>query len=552
KRGVDRLLTWDFQMHGLVEALMTRTGQVMAWEMGLGKGRLALALALMGGKHSLIMVEPYLVDELAIEITDFGLADDEWQVIERPEDARDLKRINIITYNRLRQPLQMIANATPAQKRRARTYADLLAKRISIAVADEGSLLAHESTAQSRAIAKLHPKRRYILDGTPNANYPRDALPLMTWVAGDSTALQQYGRWHYSLDERAYKSAAYLEQGRTEFSRRFVTLSMGSHEDGSEFRSEIPMIQDVIGYRQWLAPLVSRRLQGEPEVARHVQIEPPLARKVVLKWDRDHFSHYHRVSTDFSRFYESQLRLRVEEGKNINFAVTLARVGACVRAANMPQLASSNFARLDSPATTKQRYAAARSIELAEAGEKVIVYVDGPEQVERLCDLIRAQGHDVVGLHGQMAIKRRTRALNEQFRFGPVMILVASIQCCRRGLNIHQASRVIMYSRHWSYSTERQAIFRTCRPLQTRQVRAEFLELQGSIDEYQNQVVMYKRECEQVGLDWATPTLTEDRFMHMDTLFSTFCQDLASLGESLVFSADDQDLVLTEEPEFVY
>ena len=52
----------------------------------------------------------------------------------------------------------------------------------------------------------------------------------------------------------------------------------------------------------------------------------------------------------------------------------------------------------------------------------------------------------------------------------------------------------------------------------------------GSIDEYQDQMVAHKRDATQAGLDWATPELEDETFLHMDSLLDRFVDDLALLA----------------------
>ncbi|MDF6406852.1 hypothetical protein NMT76_25285, partial [Escherichia coli] len=56
-----------------------------------------------------------------------------------------------------------------------------------------------------------------------------------------------------------------------------------------------------------------------------------------------------------------------------------------------------------------------------------------------------------------------------------------------------------------------------------------YFHLPGSIDVYQDQMVAHKRDATEAGLDWATPVLEDEAFMHMDTLLDQFVDDLAVL-----------------------
>ncbi|MBI5041268.1 MAG: helicase, partial [Gammaproteobacteria bacterium] len=154
---------------------------------------------------ALIVVEPHLVPEMEREITSLplteadmegefsalGLDRSQWQVIRSPNDLDHLKRINVISYNRLRLALD--------GSRPKLTFARRLRRRIGILIADEGHLLRNMTSQQTRAIWMVSARKRYILSGTPVANYPRDIAPLLAYIA-DGTAAQPYGYYRPYLE----------------------------------------------------------------------------------------------------------------------------------------------------------------------------------------------------------------------------------------------------------------------------------------------------------------------------------------------------------------
>jgi len=90
--GIDKWLTWGYQFDDLVELAMKPHGAIAAWQMGLGKARLASALVLMVGcKHGLIVTEAGLVDEMLIELNGLPIPRDAWQIITTPSQARNLR-----------------------------------------------------------------------------------------------------------------------------------------------------------------------------------------------------------------------------------------------------------------------------------------------------------------------------------------------------------------------------------------------------------------------------------------------------------------------------
>ena len=131
--------------------------------------------------------------------------------------------------------------------------------------------------------------------------------------------------------------------------------------------------------------------------------------------------------------------------------------------------------------------------------------------------------------HGGLPIKKRTAELNQRFRFGDCPVLLATLGTTQKGLNLWQASEVLMLGRSWSATTEEQAIHRLLRPQQKRKVRVRYIHLPGGIDIYKDQLVAFKRDSARAGLDWATPDTEDADFLHLDTVIGRFVDDMAKL-----------------------
>ena len=133
--GIDKWLTWDFQLDDAIELTMKPLGAIAAWKQGCGKSRLAAALVLLSGmKHGLIVLESRLIGEMLEQLAKVGIESSAINVIESPQSLTTLAQINLISYERLRMPI------AGSQKM---TYAKKLRRRIGIIVADEGEKLAN-------------------------------------------------------------------------------------------------------------------------------------------------------------------------------------------------------------------------------------------------------------------------------------------------------------------------------------------------------------------------------------------------------------------------
>lgn len=530
--GIDKWMTWQFQQDDLVECLMKPVGGIPAWSMALGKTRLAIGLALLSGVHrSLMVMDAYLVPEFSGKLAALPIAAEDWQVIDSPAQLHTLKRINLISYERLRMKL-------PGRK--SQTYAHKLRRRVGLLVADEGEVLANPLSEQSVALARVSAKRRYVLTGTPVANYPRDLLPIIAFAGGDGTAAQPYGYRGPYMESRLVTSAACSRRGVDEFRESFVTLEWVTDAFTEDMRSgakrEVPKITNLPAYRATMAPHVKRRIPQEPLVAKEVHI--PVARRSephVLAFDDEHLGFYLRVADDFAQWWgdcrSGAAKQQLVDGKGVNpLMMLLVRIGAVVRANNIPQRFKTNgkFAWRGG-LTSKQRFTIDRLTELVEDKEKILLFCHNPETVELLHRELAGRGIKSVRAHGGIDIAKRYEGIQKGFRQGGTPLLLATVGVAQAGMDLPEVSRVIYYDRDWASKVEDQALARALRPQTKHDVVAEWIHLAGSIDDYMAQMVAFKRDCFKAGVDWCTPELADEEFLHMDTIVGRFVEGLAEM-----------------------
>ncbi|CAG9165622.1 SNF2-related protein [Cupriavidus pinatubonensis] len=520
--GIDKWLDWEFQQEDLVELLLKPNGAVAAWEQGCGKSRLAAALILLSGvKHGLIVVEARLVPEMRAELAQI-LPPGDVHVIQSPEDLGTLRRINLIAYERLRMPVCREAS-------RRVTYAHRLRRRIGLLVADEGERLSNPASDQSRALWELSARRRYILTGSPIANYPRDIFGLIAFTGGDGTAAQPYGYRRGYLEANWLATVQHAERGIDRFRNDFVVLEWVTWEfaeslqDGA--KREVPKIGNLPRYRQMLAPHVKRRLVCEPDVARYIQIDPPVVEVVETEWDPAHLSLYLRTADEFAEWYRD---MRKVEGKSNNLIAILARIRAVHFAANYPQHGVDGVGGLGQ-LTSKQRAVIERMEAIAAEGKQAILFAENPGVINLIARELKAKGVDTVPFHGGIPIAKRVADKDKRFVGGNATGLLCTKASGRAGYNLPNADYVLFYDRSWTWRIEYQAMRRALRWNRKGQLKVVYFHLPGSIDVYQDQMVAHKRDAMEAGLDWATPELDDEAFLHMDTLLDVFVDDLAVL-----------------------
>nr|WP_312130734.1 SNF2-related protein [Stenotrophomonas pavanii] len=521
-RQLDRLVSWGFQADDVIE-LATSRGAVYCGEMGCGKSRVASAIALMGGRHNALVVEPHLIEEMIDELVKAGLNRSLWQVIQSYTDATELRALNIISYNTLRKQL---GNGS------TRTFSHLLRRRFHTVACDEAHALKTEDSMRTQAVWQLSPKRRYAFTGTPIPNLVQDLIGLAGWACRTNNPVNPYGRRGVYLDPRLLVSMDFCDRAIDRFTERHVVMEWCTAEFADGLvrggRRQVPKIANVQELRHWLAPFMKRRIVAEPEVSRYFKAPKCTQSVTTLDWDRGHLAYFLKVADEFSDRYRRAREDAVASGRSLNMITLLARINAVFKAGNQPSHNNALFGPY-APMTSKERYLVRRAVELAGQGRKIILYVDGPQLSERLASAINDRGVKATPFHGEMTIKHRTRRLNAEFRYGAGQVLVASFGTGQTGLNLYQADYVLMGVRAWNGKTERQAVARTLRPQQTREVHVEFVHLGGSLDEYQAQTVRWKTISEFEAIDLLEPEEVLEDYVHLDEIINAFVKNLAAL-----------------------
>ncbi|HVI89366.1 MAG TPA: DEAD/DEAH box helicase [Dongiaceae bacterium] len=520
--GIDRWLDWGFQQDDLVELLLKPQGAVVAWEQGCGKSRLAVALILLSGvKHGLLVVDARLIEEMRAELAKLPIPAEAVNVIESPVQLATLAQVNLISYERLRGVV------SPSTGRA--TYAKRLRRRIGLLLADEGERLANPTSDQSRALWQLSARRRYVLTGSPIANYPRDAFGLVAFTGGDGTAAQPYGYRRGYLEQNWIASVEFAMRGIDRFRDDFVVLEWvtwqfaESMQDGA--KREVPKIANLPRYRQLLAPHVKRRLVCEPDVAHHIQIDPPDSEVITIEWEPAHLALYLKAADDFAGWYRD---LRSRDGNANNLVTILARIRAVHFAANYPQHGVDGIGGY-AGITSKQQAVIDRLAAIAEEGKQAILFAENPGIVNLIQRVLATRGVETVPFHGGIPIKRRVADKDKRFVHGKATALLCTKASGRAGYNLPNADYVLFYDRSWTWRIEYQAMRRALRWNRNGTLKILYFHLPGGIDVYQDQMVAHKRDATQAGLDWATPELEDETFLHMDTLIDRFVEDLATL-----------------------
>lgn len=520
KLGLGKYLSWDFQRDDAIE-LVQLQGSIVGWQQAIGKTRLGVSLILLSGvKHGLIVLESRLASEL---ITQLRTMDFDMRLvnhIDSPEKLMTLNRINVISYERLR-------SLVDSGRSKRITYAHKLRRRIGMLLADEGEKVSDRESDQTRALHQVSARKRFILTGTPQANYCRDMHGLMLFVGGDATAIQPYGYFRGYLEDNWLQSMEFSCRGQAAIMNDFVVTEWVTWEFTETLRKgakrEIPKINNLEKYRSWLSPFLKRRLTDEPEVSAVMKLPQLIPHVNEVDWDKEHLAYYLRVADEFAEWYREH-----SESNKCNLGLILARLQSVHKALNCPHVGAGNqppFVGL----TSKQRWIIGKIKEMVEKGRKGIMYAENPDSVRLIGSELSKMGIDFVPFHGKIPIEKRVRDKDERFVKGSTQVLLATKPSARAGYNLPMADEIFWLDRSWSARVEAQAARRPLRVERKEPVHSWFIHLPGSLDLYQAQMVAFKADSERAGIDYGTPEMGDEAFLHLSVILDQFVSDLAKM-----------------------
>lgn len=521
--GLHKWLTWDFQLEDLLELAFRPLGGICGWQMALGKTRLALALAMLKPGKSVIVVKSRLIDELERELVELGVSGSLYRIIDCAEAADDLRKINIVSYERLRSPID----------NRNESLGSILSGRVTNVIADEGGLLANTNSQQTQAVWAMGTQSNYIFDGTPCPNYPREMMPLASWVAGECRGYQPFAIEGGHVYPDLMQTTEDQKTGRQAFLDKFVQFEWATNEfldTGKGAKREVPRIrsENLAEFRQWLAPLIKRRVQQEPAVQKHVSFPvPTLNDPIRVEWEVDHLLLYIAAVEDFGHWYREYVKQQQANEKGLNLTMILARLEACFKAANTPSKVSG-FAMPLNKTTTKEQACIDLVVAEVNKGRRPIVFARNPHALKRLAEGLMSKGISNLVFTGEETIDARIKKLNDQIREGNTQVLLASLGVTQDGLNLPELNTFIFYNRSYKAREEFQAIYRLIRAKQKSEVYGYFLHMVGSIDDYMGQLIEWKTLASEAGLDYGEQP-DDEEFTHFDAFIYRFLESIPEL-----------------------
>ncbi len=491
KLGIDWL--HPFQGDDVVR-MSLKDSNILANKMGLGKTREIIALGLLYGcRHNLIVVEARLKNDFIDEFKKLKITD--YKIIEDEKDLKNLKKFNIISYNKLWRPLN---------KKTKKTFGKALRRRFGFIAIDEGHGIKAKDSKQALAVRCLKSRYKLISTGTPSANYPRNIFSLLIFGWGDGTERNEYG--YYTPTKRPHGG---YTSGTRQFKEDFVTIDWVSPQfeqtlDSGRKAREMPRIKDIRKWHAMLAPKMIRRTWDEPDVKKSIKIPEARIEEMIIKPDAAQIAHYKKWLDEFANWFKQQLELEKEGGHRIDQMIILAHLTKLQFASTIPQSPSTNFTGFEwtGDLTTKQ----AKTMELIKEAiandEKIIVYSERPEFqkfIQMELKKINIPSHVFIGEQG---IENRNDLLDD-FKNNGTNVLLATTTCGGTGLNIPQANVVVIADTSWTPARQIQAYSRILRPQQKKQPKIFLLRCDGTIDMYMRQLMNEKANAINQGIDYS-------------------------------------------------
>ena len=140
--------------------------------------------------------------------------------------------------------------------------------------------------------------------------------------------------------------------------------------------------------------------------------------------------------------------------------------------------------------------------ELANGMDKVVIMGIHTKALEIVREGLAARGHKVVMITGSVSERDRMQAVHDFQNDPATRVFIGNVRAAGTGITLTAAADIVMFESSWSPADNAQALMRIHRLGQTRQVRARFISLAGSIDEVVSETVARKTaSIARLGLD---------------------------------------------------
>ncbi|MFH0874754.1 MAG: SNF2-related protein [archaeon] len=476
---------YDFQKDDLIR-LSLKKSAIIAWQQGLGKTKLGIALAILKDcKKNLFIVPSHLKATWVKEFKNFGI---NAHIIEEKADISQLSMFNLITFNALKKKVDSRKTKFRTDKRsgkavdKAKTFADILRKKFKFVIVDEAHYLSNKSTSQTKAVSKMKPRYWYLMTGTPIGNTVKNIYSLLDigWKAGSP---------FFPYNTKQFREEfVTVEWVTPEFDD---TLSKGRTAQQMADVKNVEVFVDLMKAK-WL-----RRVKAEPEVQRCIAIPKPHIVDVQCKPEQEQLIHYKKHLEEFAVIFKRYMHPEEDKEHKVDQSIVLAMIQNLQFCSIIPQHPKVNpdedFTYKGDKTTTQKKILELIKAHYAE-GRKIILFTQRPDFCDLLGDWLKKENIESVVFTGKINIDKRNKRLDD-FKYNGINVMLASINVTDTGLNIPQANIAIIAEADWKWSKIDQAYSRILRPQTKESPTVYCIHTNGTIDNYLWQHAYRKKDA---------------------------------------------------------
>lgn len=534
----------------------------LGYGQGLGKTRTAIAAVIMKEtKTNLFICYSRLIkvwyDEL---IEKMGIDPSDIKIIKTPSDLRDLRKFNIISFERLRQQRRPKIIITCE-----RCGAEVKGKICMAPNPDQGSdrstcgwnrfkdatcpacgseeYTGHycnadieiksgvtmkcgyaESTWKTPIYKRMRHLFSCIVVDESQASKNRNSLQgraLRTLKAKHKiiltgTLLENYlseAFWQlYWLLGASCRFPYPFQGGHSMFNKRFCKFT----KTKSGRLKMLPEIQNESVWYAMMDTLMTRRTTKDDLVKDIIKLPDALESRVKIEPTQQEKDLYEQALNDFENWYMEALKLQGElpywlqgEGKKKLSAAVLVKLNALRRVSSCPFTYNQFDNRVP---TSKMKFIRGVVEKKLAAGEKVLI----SSAFKPVINYLVKRLPDCEGFTGEMPIIKRNEIMDrfqdEEFP----RVLVVTTQCCNLGVTLTTASTAIIYDLLWSPKQLEQMWKRIHRVGQTKECDIIFLINSGMIDDDINDLIVKKDAAINKAIDRIDSVVDTELFSPLD------------------------------------
>lgn len=374
---------------------------------------------------------------------------------------------------------------------------------------DEAYIIANLDSQQTRAAFRIRGKHHVGITGTPMKSAVGQMLPILQWVfRGGSIALPEYPS----------DRAGSLRRWKAKF-ETYAT------EESSGQRKRVPFVRNIEELHEILAPLMKRRLRGEPDLVRTLGPSEIIPQKIGVDLDPLHRSNYRAVLKQFTEWYLRE-RAKRGEGRFIPTSEILIKLGYLIWNVSAPwRMEDHTDEEFVWPAYPKQLTAIhEKAIEIVEReiqqGNRVLLTGRSTEALDLMGAALNERGIPSGIYHGKISDQRRAEIVY-QCRRGDLPVMVGSMGTVSEALNLSFANRVIVTEYPWDPSQLAQLLGRITRGVQLVPPEAYWLYGKGTIQEYMMAVCSLKSDAISAVLDRTAQSTDTNKILDLTQYVNT-------------------------------